>query len=74
MEFKDIKSQMQNLLLLGYKKDEIIKMVQTAPTIFRYTPDGIKEVLNSISEENFLANNTQLNVDINDSDTHHKTR
>ena len=91
MDFKDIQSQTQNLLSLGYNKDEIMKMVQTAPALFRYTSDGIKEILNSISEDlnipplkrvddQFLADGLNLseldlpNMNINDSDTHHKTR
>lgn len=50
MEFTGLQEQLINLLALGYTKEEIIKIVETAPAIFRYTPKGIKMLIDTLEE------------------------
>ena len=67
MEYKDLQQQLEALMSLGYSREEIIKMAKTAPTIFRYTPEGIKSILNLINlpKEELLniVNNTHSIVE-----------
>lgn len=52
---------------LGYNEEEILKIVAIAPEIFRYTPEAIKSILNTIevSKEELVnsASNMQSIVD-----------
>lgn len=63
MDYKDLQKQLETLMSLGYNREEIMKIATTAPAIFRYTPEGIKSILNSIplSKEELLDihNNAQ---------------
>lgn len=52
MEFKDLQQQLTNLISMGYDKEHIIKIVENAPAIFRYTPEGIKTILNTLDKSN----------------------
>ncbi len=47
MEQDEIKRELEILQSLGYNSDTILKMVQTAPTLFGYNSEDIKNILNS---------------------------
>lgn len=48
MENKDLQKQLEALMSLGYSREEIVKIATKAPTIFRYTPEEIRSILNLI--------------------------
>ena len=48
MEYKELQQQLEALTSLGYNREQIIKIAETAPSIFKYTPNNIKLILSSI--------------------------
>ena len=50
MEFTGLQQQLNNLIALGYTKEDIIKIVEAAPALFRYTPEGIKLIMDTLEE------------------------
>ncbi len=43
-----IEKELEILQSLGYNSDTVLKMVQTAPTLFSYNSEDIKHILNSL--------------------------
>lgn len=58
--YSDLQHQLQALMSLGYTREDIMKIVITAPAIFTYTPEGIKSIFDSFNTELNFADNTQI--------------
>lgn len=55
MDYKDLQDQMKALLSNGYSREEILKIVKTAPTIFKYTKCGVEGILDSLPPEETIS-------------------
>lgn len=47
--YKDLQDQMEAILSSGISENELLQLVDKAPQIFRYTTDGVKGILESLS-------------------------
>lgn len=61
--YSDLQHQLQALMSLGYTREEIMKIVTTAPAIFTYTPAGIESIFDSFDTKLSVANNTELTTE-----------